>query len=417
MASLSVVARRSSAWRWVAPGAALAVVAAVAGFAATSASANSHPVLPPISAQQLLTDALQPTTQALSGTVTMNADLGLPELPGLTGAVGSTGVVPGSATSLAPGASSGSTSQALTGLATLLSGRHTLRVWADGPDRSRVAVIADGSESDVVHNGTDLWLWQSSGQQALHATLPPHTASAGSTSPGLSALLGKDPTALAQLPTTPQQAATMMLAAASPTTDVAIDSTTSVAGRPAYQLVATPKDPGSLIARVVVAIDAQTHVPLRVDVYSTQRSSAAFSLGFTDVSFATPAASTFVFTPPAGTTVQQWQPPTTSTTKLSGTATHPDVRTTGTGWATVLVVTPPAGAGQSSTKLGGSAGTTGGVLDALPRVSGAWGSGRTLSGTLFSVLVTDDGTVAVGAVPVGALENAVAQSGTSGSGQ
>jgi hypothetical protein len=43
------------------------------------------------------------------------------------------------------------------------------------------------------------------------------------------------------------------------------------------------------------------------------------------------------------------------------------------------------------------------VLQALPRVSGAWGSGRLLNGTLFSVVLTDDGRMAVGAVPASQL--------------
>jgi hypothetical protein len=39
------------------------------------------------------------------------------------------------------------------------------------------------------------------------------------------------------------------------------------------------------------------------------------------------------------------------------------------------------------------------MLQELPKVSGSWGSGRLLQGTLFSALVTNDGRVAVGAVP------------------
>jgi hypothetical protein len=38
------------------------------------------------------------------------------------------------------------------------------------------------------------------------------------------------------------------------------------------------------------------------------------------------------------------------------------------------------------------------VLSLLPKASGSWGSGRVLSGTLFSAVVTDDGRVAIGAV-------------------
>ena len=403
MSQLAGVLGRHPSLRWVAPSAAVAVVAAVGLVTAGAASADDHPALPPVTAEQLLTDVLQPTTQALSGTVALSSDLGLPELPGLTGAVTGTGVVPGSAASIAPGASSLPSSPALAGLTALLSGDHTLRVWTNGPQHSRVAVIADGEESDVVRDGADLWVWHSAGQQALHATLPDEPTSP----PDLSTLLGGRAD---QLPTTPQQAATMLLAAVGPTTDVATDSTSSVAGRPAYRLVATPKDPGSLVARVVVAVDATTHVPLRTDVYSTQRTDPALSVGFTSVSFDTPPADVFAFAPPAGAAVQQWQPPTTTKPGVPvGTGAHPQVSAVGAGWATVLVVRPPAGA----TRATPGDGQTGGVLDALPRVSGDWGSGRTLSGTLFSVLVTDDGTLAAGAVPVETLESAVA----AGSGQ
>jgi len=74
------------------------------------------------------------------------------------------------------------------------------------------------------------------------------------------------------------------------------------------------------------------------------------------------------------------------------------VRTVGTGWATVAVI--PASGTQKP--LSGS------IRAVLTPVSGSWGSGYALSGTLFSVLVKDDGTVAVGAVPVQTLESAVA---------
>ena len=37
-------------------------------------------------------------------------------------------------------------------------------------------------------------------------------------------------------------------------------------------------------------------------------------------------------------------------------------------------------------------------LAQLPKVSGSWGSGRLLAGTAFSVVITDDGRVAAGAV-------------------
>jgi hypothetical protein len=43
------------------------------------------------------------------------------------------------------------------------------------------------------------------------------------------------------------------------------------------------------------------------------------------------------------------------------------------------------------------------MLDVLPTVSGTWGSGHLLKGTLFSALITDDGRVVVGSVAPKAL--------------
>ena len=48
------------------------------------------------------------------------------------------------------------------------------------------------------------------------------------------------------------------------------------------------------------------------------------------------------------------------------------------------------------------------LLESLPRVSGEWGSGRVLSGTLVSVILTDDGRVAIGAVTPETLGAALA---------
>jgi hypothetical protein len=44
-------------------------------------------------------------------------------------------------------------------------------------------------------------------------------------------------------------------------------------------------------------------------------------------------------------------------------------------------------------------GSLAGILKSLPTVSGSWGSGHLLHGALFSAVLTDDGRIAVGAVP------------------
>ena len=43
------------------------------------------------------------------------------------------------------------------------------------------------------------------------------------------------------------------------------------------------------------------------------------------------------------------------------------------------------------------------MLSSIPEVSGTWGKGRVIDGTLFSAVLTDDGRIAVGAVAPEAL--------------
>jgi hypothetical protein len=73
----------------------------------------------------------------------------------------------------------------------------------------------------------------------------------------------------------------------------------------------------------------------------------------------------------------------------------------GKGWTRVLVATLPADQQTS----GGSSPNA--MLDALPRVSGSWGSGHLLRTALLTAVLTDDGRVAVGAVPPGLLYRAL----------
>ena len=68
----------------------------------------------------------------------------------------------------------------------------------------------------------------------------------------------------------------------------------------------------------------------------------------------------------------------------------------GTGWTSVLVARMPEQVADNPEQ--GAPGGLTGMLAAMPKVSGAWGSGSLLTSRLFSVLVTDDGRILVGAV-------------------
>ena len=50
-----------------------------------------------------------------------------------------------------------------------------------------------------------------------------------------------------------------------------------------------------------------------------------------------------------------------------------------------------------------------GFLSQLKPVSGSWGTGRELDGTVVTAILTDDGRLAVGAVGADALSSALAR--------
>lgn len=327
-----------------------AAVAFVAAGPVAGALTSAHADLPPRSAQQLLVDIQSADLHGLSGTVVETADLGLPSLP--------ESLAPAGADPLA-----------------LVSGSHTLRVWSAGPDASRVALVSSFGESDLVRHGSDVWAWTSSTHQATHWSVP-------ADGPGAPVV-----------PLTPQQAADRAIAALDPTTRVTDAGTTTVANRPAYLLQLTPRSTTTLIGSVQIAIDGATHVPTRVQVFPRGSSTPGLSIGFKKFRPSAPPASVFDFRPGPGVTVKQGgSQPHAAQQPDKHLATMSPPKVTGTGWDTVVVAALPADALGTSHQVSG-------LLRTLPTVSGSWGSGHLLQGTLFSVLLTDDGRVAVGAVP------------------
>jgi outer membrane lipoprotein-sorting protein len=345
--------------RWGVPVVAAAAVGLVASGVFT---AQAAPSLPPKTAGQLLVDLQGANVAGLSGTVVQDSELGLPQLP-----------------QVASGSGGGASS-----LTSLLTGSHTLRVWYAGADEQRVALLDSLGETDVIHNGTDAWMWSSQSNTATHYAVPAGKA-------------GKAETDKLPAGVTPQQAADAALKALDPTTRVSTDSATVVAGRKAYELVLAPKDDKALVGQVRLAVDAQTSVPLRVQVYPRNSGNGpAFSVGFTSVSFDVPGAAQFAFNPPPGAKVTQGALPTGQKPSAGQVAEAKQaVKTVGSGWTTVAVLSGPTAADTG----GRDSGSLGTFLGQLPRVSGSWGSGRLLQSTLVSALLTDDGRLIVGMVP------------------
>ncbi len=390
------------ALRWAVP--AVTAVALVGGGTAIGGlSAIASDGLPARAAAQLLVDVQQARLDGLSGTVVQKSELGLPDLP------------------LAGGASGQGSSSDLT---SLISGTHTMRVWFAGPDQARMALLGTLGESDVIRNGKDVWVWASKDKSARHYVLPTHDAAGKSGA----TFAGPRPS---DLPTSPQDAAEKALAAITPSTEVTTSGTATVAGRSAYELVLKPKEAASLVAQVRVAIDGTEHVPLRVQVFAKKVADPVFEVAFSAVDFARPDAAQFTFNPPPGTTVTEGKTPMAThgtsgaDSKAKTVAPQPNSadmpKVVGEGWGTVLVAKLPATA--ATTEASGNAGTKADAaasdrtvrqlmkfVGLLPKVSGSWGSGHLMAGTVFSVLVTDDGRLVAGAVTPEGLYAALAGS-------
>ena len=90
-----------------------------------------------------------------------------------------------------------------------------------------------------------------------------------------------------------------MLAALEPTTTVTTDSDVTVADRAAYELVLDPNDDDSLIGQVRLAIDGETKMPLRVQVFNVN-AAPVFEVGYDSVSFTRPEDREFEFKAAAG---------------------------------------------------------------------------------------------------------------------
>jgi hypothetical protein len=377
--------RSGRAVRWSVPFAIIAVVAALSALVPALA-AQAKPNLPSLSAAQLLAKAQNARADTLSGTVRLTTRLGLPSL----GALGARG-----------GA-----------LTDLLAGAHDARVWRDGPDRARVALLGQLAETDWVHNGRDVWMWQSDGRRVTHLQLPADAPDAAAAAKEATEVHDATPAA------TPDQIAQRLLAAVTPSTNVAVRSTEYVAGRPAYGLTLTPKSASSLVEAVNIAVDGATGVPLSLNVLARGQSKPAASLAFTSFSTHRPAADLFAFRPPAHSVVRQASDPRSllmGSPKTDGE--RPDVKDAK--GVTGVVHAPDAPAAQP-TVVGEAWDSVvvarnvqvdprfASFLKSARTVTGSFGSGRLVRTSLLSALLLDDGRLAVGAVTPEALEAAVA---------
>lgn len=357
--------------------------------------------LPEISAEELIVKVLDAEPQAMSGTVVHTARLGLPDML-FTEATGADPI-------------------------SLLGGSSTIRLWTDGEERSRVALLGTMSEYSVVADGPEMWTYSSSDDEAVRYSFSDaDLAELESMSEEARAeMLNRK----AELPT-PQEAAEQALGMVNEFSTVEIDAQTTIAGRDVYQVIVTPNTDKTLVERVALAIDGETMIPLRVQTWSTQDTSApAVEVSFTDVDFGMPSESVFDFSAPASATQSDViipLPEKDGMDKMTGEEREMPV-VTGTGWESVVEFTDldfaafisedPSSVTAPSGRIIGSDEAQKMLEEFMPESDGMTletdelfnqlttevPEGRLFSTALLNALMTDDGRVLVGAVPADAL--------------
>jgi len=325
--------------RKVAAGLAVAGVAGL-GLLAVPAGAGAAPQLPPVAPEALISSVLSAQKEPFHGTVELNNGLGLPALPN------------------APQAADGTS---------------TARVWSNGPVGGRIQLPTDGGERTLVSDGTTFWAWNSEDRTVVTGARPADTPDAAS-----------DPTTAAN------EAITRLRGSS----NVAVEGTATVAGRPAYELVLTPlPTERTLLREVRIAIDAQMRQPLRMVVLGNGSPDPALQVGFTELTYGAQDPALFTFTPPPGATVEQRQPGQRDQAAA-------DRRVVGEGWDTVVIRKRPA-------EQGGRPEGAPDLSTIGTPVSGPWGSGRLITTAVGTAIVTDDGRIAAGAVPEQLLNEAL----------
>ncbi|TLS40542.1 DUF2092 domain-containing protein [Streptomyces montanus] len=386
---------RRRAARYVVPVAVVGVAAATIGLVPAFAG-SGDPDLPEVTAQQLIEKIAASDVQQLSGTVKISTDLGLPSLGGLE-----SGLAPGGG---GGSGGEGSSADPSSKLMELTSGTHTLRVAADGPEKQKLSLMDKAAEYSLIHNGDEAWAYDSESNEAYHMR---------DTASGSAKHKGEDrkEEAPKDVPATPKDMAEEALKAVDDTTSVTVDGTVRVADRDAYKLLIKPKQSGSTVGAISIAVDAKTGVPLKFTLTPASGGAAVVDAGFTQVDFTKPAASTFDFSPPKGAKVTEGADAKSEDRahmkadedlgkELDGLE---GLKTIGEGWNSIARFDT----GGEGVPSGSESGDAGRFLDSLgTRVTGEFGSGTVFSTRLVNALITEDGQVYAGAVTKDALVKA-----------
>lgn len=254
------------------------------------------PDLPSVSPSTLIASTLHAVANrtAVSGTVTTHVDLGIPQLP--------------------------SSLNDPAGPAAVLLADQTFKVWY-GPDGIRVAQILPFAERDLVANHSDGWFWDAQRFTAWH--------------------YGVDESAARQAPPSLGDLTRLVSEILHDNRSYVAASVARgqvVAGRDAYVLRLAPATADTLLGRIDVAIDAETRMPLALQVFARGSSAAVVEVKYASVAFGPVDASMFTFTPPQDAVVKQVSDERSGAPGSTGRPPFQGVRVFGGGFGMILAV-------------------------------------------------------------------------------
>lgn len=427
---------------------AIGVPVAIAAAVLVPMQATAAVDLPDKTVEELIEFAKASDVDAFSGTIEQRSELGLPDLGALTGGAG------GSGGSMGPGGSDAESgddetdaaaSATFDDLISLATGSFDAKVYLDG-EQARLQVLDRMAERNIYMSPDEAWFVDSETQTATRLTVP-----ADADLDAIEADLEAEAERLAdeakaeaeaelpdgeQLPT-PQQLLDRALDRLDETTEVSVGTDGRVAGRDAYELVLEPRTDETLVGEIRVAIDGENGAALAASVTARGASDPAFSTGFTEVSFSAPDASVFAFEPADGFTVTEEELPIPNAEEWEQWKADAEARAEGDdgvapdahgdlpapvvhgeGWATVVeldAAAAMAAMAEHQTEAGGAGDGSGVSAEgtseeqlaeasaALEALTTPVDGGRALQTSLLSVLITDDGRVLAGSVPVDTL--------------
>jgi outer membrane lipoprotein-sorting protein len=351
---------RKTALSFAAAGTAAGVVGLVL-IATPAGAGEAPPALPPVSAESLVQSVLDMKVPAFAGSVEVKNNLGLP----------------------IPGVPTGS------------SGGDAAEVWADGTGKARLSVPGMQSETTIIDDGSTVWVWNSADRSV---TKVPHAKDVAEKP--LEGRFADPAKAAAELVTAMQQDST-----------VSVDGTARVADRPVYQLVLTPKPTErTLLREIRVSVDSELRIPMSVEVLANGQADPAVKVGFTKFDESQQDPKLFSFTPPAGATVTEEKVDQDFHGQgIEEWLAQADLKTVGRGWDIVATGKVPADAlAQAEGMTDGSGQDVFALLGTIgKKVTGSYGTGYVISTSVGTAMITEDGKVAVGAVPAQVLIEAI----------